>query len=468
MRFTTRAIALLVLCFLAIADEVRAQDAHYWQIRPGSRESLLGGADTAALSSSSAGYYNPARLSFIPGNGFSVSAHAYQMEELTINNGLGGGDDIDSRRFFSLPTMGSGLFSFTETSRHTFGYTMLTRRRYNANASGARQFTGDVQPAITGDEQFSGRFQFQESMLDAWIGTSWAMRINENWGIGLTQFFCLIDQESRIESRAHSVADNGHISSSYLRQEFGFAHLRTLSKLGVSWQKESWSAGLTLTAPSISLSGSGYLDFELAIIDIDSDGDSVPESEALIFRKEGLSSNYREPFSISIGVSKEFRDFALHGTIEYFAPLSRYNVFASEEQRTQVSNSPARYEFSHRSITVVNLAIGAETQLGQKTRGYASFRTDFSALSSSKRTGESGSDVALATWDIFHIAAGVSMDREYFSLALGLQFSWGNGPLGQPANFSAPRESNYLQGRTGRADAVYRAFTVLFGYTYVF
>ena len=104
MRITTLRVLPLLL-----AGVLQAQDNHYWTRQYGARSALLSGATVGSVRDSSAAFYNPGGLGFITNPDISVSGNAYQLEQLSLENGAGTDDDLTSTEFVPIPSLVSGV-----------------------------------------------------------------------------------------------------------------------------------------------------------------------------------------------------------------------------------------------------------------------------------------------------------------------------------------------------------------------
>ena len=100
------------------ARAAQAQDSHYWTQQYGSRSALMGGAVIAGVNDTSAGYYNPARLSWITNESLSASASLYQVDVLEVENGAGTGNSLKSTQARIVPLLASGIFLFKGAPSH--------------------------------------------------------------------------------------------------------------------------------------------------------------------------------------------------------------------------------------------------------------------------------------------------------------------------------------------------------------
>jgi len=110
-------IALCAFFLVFFSRPALSQDHHYWGQQFGSRSALMGGAVVGGVRDTSAGFYNPAALGFVNKPSLSVSASAYQMERLSVDNGAGTGESLDSSKM----TVGGIRFGICSDTDNEFG-----------------------------------------------------------------------------------------------------------------------------------------------------------------------------------------------------------------------------------------------------------------------------------------------------------------------------------------------------------
>ena len=93
----------LAILSLTLAGVCIAQDTHYWTLQYGSRSSLLGGAVVGGVRDNSAVYYNPGALVLSDTSAISVSANAYQFDQLKMDNGAGTNINLKSGQTQIIP-----------------------------------------------------------------------------------------------------------------------------------------------------------------------------------------------------------------------------------------------------------------------------------------------------------------------------------------------------------------------------
>ncbi len=489
-------VLLIVFMLNIVSAPVLSLDNHYWSHQFGSRSALMSGAVVGGVRDTSAGFYNPGALGFVKQSSFSVSGNSYQFEQMTLDDGVGTGDDIDSQEVGIIPLLVSGTFIL---GGNTFGYSIMTQQASSFNMSARHAGFFDIVAsnptlgtgtAFEGLEEYRGQYIYNSKLSEYWGGLSWAKR-HHNISYGVSGFFALRTQNQDMMALAR--ATNLHNSQGLQMgtQDFvrhvDFYNLRSFLKFGIAADFETLKLGATLTTPSVSLFGKGSSAQSLSTTKSDetfwylNPNPTIPYNTVIDDRQEDLDAEYKTPLSIALGIEYAVTPktrFA--GSVEWFAKQDRYAVMTPASREMFVGKPPQfadiiimdseqALKVENAADEVVNFAIAVEHGFNDTYKGYFSFRTDFSTFNLNSTETE-----AIANdWDIYHTTLGMTHKGKASELALGLTYSFGKQDLlERPINLnpqSTNRSSaNFLFPNSGNTSARYNAFGVIVGYTYFF
>jgi len=480
-------IAFLAFFLLLFSEQVISQDHHYWNQLFGSRSALMGGAVVGGVRDTSAGFYNPGALGFINQPSLSVSANAYQLERLSVENGVGTGVPLDSDQITVIPLLVSGTLIFERFPEHAFGYSLLTKNQSTTDLSGRSEKNLDIISEVNhsdgrvyfqGEENFIGQLISSNKVTELWAGLSWAHKLRPHVSMGATAFFALRNQSQNKTLTARAV--NGNTIASADKIDYvDFWNIRALLKWGIVADLEELKLGLTITTPSRNLFGQGTVARERSFNNVYDPEQGQFVGELVSNRQENLDTTYKTPFSIAAGFELALTPKTnIAGSVEWFNKQREYDVITpgahsflrniivdeliefdeiAEEERALIKVKDA-------AERVVNFAVAIEHSINKTTKGYLSFRTDHETNPNIEEN-----SLGLTNWDIYHFTVGGAFRRKRSELALGFTYSFGRPQEDfiQFANFSKITEGN-LFGDNKRTAANYDAFSVIVGYTYFF
>ncbi len=431
-----------------VSAPLHAQDAHYWTVKYGPRASLLGGAVIGSVNDVSAAFYNPGGLAMADSLGFALSLNVFERTSTTAEDAFGG-EDVSISRTGLAPSMLGGAIRGPESGRDVIAYSIITRQRVRNSISEVA--TG----APPGYESLAGQISVQRDVSERWYGMSWARAVRPNFGIGATGFFTTrFDSWAGHLTLAGSQAGQG-ITATRVR-DFDYDHYGVIAKFGALLNYESFAAGLTVTAPSIGLAGSGKMTY----VDIDVRDEPGGDPPLIAFAgRDGLSTSHHKPLSVGLGLRRGGERFQLYGSAEWFADVDQYDVIRSDPFDPQSSTGQLEFIVSDERDSVLNWAVAVEGLVTERVTAYASYATDQSANDGSD------SNLVVAPWDIRTVSLGADFRIAGRSLTVGGAFGWGdsttrdkkdlilNADLDPPPNF-APTPVRY------------RSFGVILGFEF--
>ena len=439
-------VAASIVVVGGVFTPLHGQDAHYWTVKYGPRASLLGGAVIGSVNDVSAPFYNPGGLAMADSLGFALSLNVFERTSVTAEDAVGG-QDVSVARTGVAPSMLGGAIRGPESGRDVIAYSFITRQRVRNSIS---EVVTGAQP---GYESLAGHLSVNRDASERWYGVSWARAVRPNFGIGATGFFVTrFDSRATHLTLAGSQAGQG-ITATRVR-EFDYDHYAFIAKFGALLNYGSFAAGLTLTAPSLGLAGSGKMTY--VDIDVRDEPGGDPPLIALA-GPDGLSTSHQQPLSVGLGLRGGGERFQLYGSAEWFASVGEYDVIRSGPFDPQSSTGQLEYIVSDERDSVLNWAVAIEGRVAERVTAYASYATD-----SSSNDG-SDSNLVVAPWDIRTLSVGADFRIRGRSLTLGGAFGWGDSltrdkaDLVPDADFDPPL---YL----GPSPVQYRSFGVILGF----
>jgi hypothetical protein len=451
----------------ALCSDAAAQDVHHWTQQYGTKPALLGGAGAAGSRDAAAVYYNPGALALIPEDSVSASGNAYGVQRIAVAGAAGLRDDQTARDTMVVPGLIGGVITGGqgEHAGHALGFVILTRSAFDTRLSGRETRTEDILLGAPGTETFVAEADFRSSLSELWAGVGYSAQLHEFLSVGITSFFTWRSQTSERSFTGTAYPSTLGPAGAYGRQEtiVELENAAVLWKIGAATEVGIFSFTLNITTPSVGLGGDGRVVNESIAVNTDVDSDGIADPLSLAVRDSNADSHWHRSGSVALGASVTLEQFKLHLLTEWFAPTPRYAAVRTDEPSGGATRTSGRTAAEHSEQGIVNFAFATEWKLGGSFAVLAGFRTDLSPVDTT-----SDSDVSLGVYDLYHLTLGVSWIDEKSEFTVGLGYSWGDGELTAPADFSTASESNRLQGTSSTSDLEYTAVVLMLGYTYRF
>ncbi len=451
-------VFLLVLTTIITSQVVSAQDTHYWNLQYGTRSRLLGGTVIGSVSDLGATYYNPGALALFDDPGFILSSRVYQYDSYTLEGGGGEGVDLPSTSFSPSPSLVAGSFS---RKNHHLAFSILTRQAMDVGVEGRFINSIDAIPGSPGDEEFAGELTFEQDLNELWGGFTWSYKLKPRIGIGVTQYVAIRSQNSRIQTVAQAMTDSDMIAATILINDFDYRNYRTLWKTGLGFNLEPLTFGITMTTPSLNLTGKGSTLTNRSVIGQDTDGDGIEDPEFSSDFQQDVDAKYKSPWSLGAGAAYKTGKSRIHFSLEWFSAVDKYDVLDSRDFQGQSSGETLTNEVTHELESVLNYGIGIEHSFRERLTAYGSFVTDFSAAVEGTDT-----NLSFSNWDLYHITGGMALTINRVEMILGLTYSFGNQVIDRPASFTGSNESNELIGSAIGADVDYTGLKFILGFSF--
>jgi hypothetical protein len=438
------AAALAITGLLATGDELRAQDAHYWTQQYGPRASLLSGAVVGSVADISGTFYNPGSLGLAENLPFAISADVYEYEKVRLEDGAGRGVDLSTARSGVRPSLLAGTIT-RNLGGGVLAYSALTRMRAASDVNAEIVLSGAEIPPDLDFEDIVGVARVDGELNDFWGGLTYSHSVGSRFGLGLTGYLAYRTQRRRREGTEEAIAVDGSPLVNIDMSGGNYSALRTLAKIGGYYSSESFSAGLTVTTPSLHITGSGEFGVNEATFSADT-------TVLLATIQTDLSAEYKSPLSVGLGFGWQLGKARLNASGEWFDRIDPYVVMQGEEFQQQEPPQPARFDVVQAMDEVFNWAVGLEYAFKESVVGYASFATDGSGLTDEIER----ADLSIATLDLYSAFLGADFMVSNARLTVGAGYGWGSSP--------APRLADVLGDEGVEAKYVYSRFRVLFGF----
>lgn len=391
--FITVVLSALSMGIFLFTEEVRSQVSYNTNIIPmGDKEPLMGNTGTGGLRSSGAVYYNPAALTMLEGNSFSLSGSAYvryRFNAAPFVDINGQTIDYEGVGFQSIPT---SVIMVRRFKQWRFAFSVMIPMEFNFH--GSRDWFFDVDNEKL--ELFLSQDYSERLFL---IGLSAARPLSERWSVGLTLYGQSYSLISTTNIQTGLVSSSSQPVTVYERQQSTPTSL--LGILGIHRKGEKWNFGLRVKLPSIDLFGKGnYYSFS----DLSYIGSGAPVERIYVTDNRVF---FRTPMDIRIGASFLHREnWKFASDLSYGFPIS-YRQFESEAV-DKYTDSPSTIRWS----------MGLERMISEKTSVHGGLSI-FPSLDNS-------GDIIDRT-DFGAIYLGGKMMTKHLETSVGLFYSLGSG-----------------------------------------
>lgn len=455
-----RRLAGCLALSLTLCSAVRAQDTHYWNQRYGTKAEFLAGAVVGASSGLSGSFYNPGSLALEVNPQLFTTALAAEYNSLGFRPDKQQDSSLTWSSFGGAPTLVAGAFARDTTRGRIHSYSYLTRQKFEFELTGRGIGSFEGLTPTPSDEYLSGQVNFRQKAEEAWGGITLSRRLKSGVGFGATLYGAYRTQRTRREFTAALVADSGQGATAVSLLDYQFWTGRVLGKIGIMWDKPTWSWGFTVTSPSLHVVGDGSAYVHQSVTGLDLDSNGTPESSLLADYQEDLSPRYQSPLSAALGFSYHMKRASLYLSTEWFDDVAEYTVLEGEPMVSQVPNDTSQAKLVHEAISVVNWAVGGSYQLSPKTVLYAGWAIDRSAY-----TGSVFQSVTISNWNIYHVSFGSEFTFAALEFTVGGTYSFGDSPVEAQADIESANIQSGLAGDMTLGEATYKRIKVLVGFT---
>lgn len=391
------------------------------------RSMLLNGVAIGSAEDLGVVYYNPARISQLENSSFIISGKVIELKKINIENGLGDGLDLEQSDFGSGPSLVAGTFKLKFLEGHHFAYSFLTRTQSDNTFNFSINEFGDFVKAFPGEEYFSGELLSSSKLKDEWLGLSWSYPINNKLSVGFSGYYSSLQREAFLKVQLQAFRpDSSRSAMSIEKRAYEFKSSGVLGKLGVSWNDENYSLGLTITTPKLNIGGSGSTNFETFLAGVDTTGNGINDDIYIIDGQENLDVNKITPWAIGVGGGVTMGRAILHLSAEWYSSVDRYTILESNTFIAQSTGEMINQIVIEDLQSVLNYGIGLEVGISEKMSLFGSFATDFSASSGGQNRLASLTNIVDNTSfraDIFHMGFGADLKTKVVDFIIGTTYA---------------------------------------------
>ena len=236
------------------------QDAQYWTNDYGNRARLLGGAMVGSASDLSAVYYNPGRLALLESPEAFLTGYVFNYDHLKLQSSIANGPEgegITSSRFDAVAALIAGELRLGFLGDSHLAYSFMNRHNFDIRLTDEVILEEpDLDPSLE-LELISGSVGYETKLSEYWAGVTWAKPLGSGFGLGISTFVSVRSQRSRGSVDLQELNDDNEATAYSQLRDYNYDSWRVLPKIGLGWEGDPWSLGLTLTAPGVKLWGSG-------------------------------------------------------------------------------------------------------------------------------------------------------------------------------------------------------------------
>ncbi len=348
----------------------------------GERAALMGGAYTALSEDVSGAYYNPAGLAFIKRSTFSMTTNLYSYTSAVLNVTTSGSSnfDVDFKKFNAVPG--------------TLGVTGALSKRFKMALSVFQLDSLRLSSSIlVQNNSLNTDIDIQSYLM----GPSFAYRISDQFSIGLSVFYHLVQADVRRENNI-IVTGGRQIDVSRINVTSG----GITGVLGIKWYITSgWQLGLTYSPETINIHGSNTVTRSVL------NTGTTPSAFFLQVERDG---DIRLPHRIALGMAYgKKKGFTVSMDVIYYFSLDypSKNDYLGSNSNIDRHLEDAHFDFS----------IGAEVFVSRKL----AFRFGFFTNTSSAPDERESDRV-----NLFGFALGAGHVTNNLSTSLGLNFQSGS------------------------------------------
>jgi hypothetical protein len=454
MRLAGFCKTMLLIALFSLSSN--AQDSHYWTPKYGTESTLLGGAVVGSHLDISSTFYNPGALSISDNQAFVSTGWVFNVTSLHLESAAGHENDIGSLHLSPAPDYVTTLVP--SDSKNKFAFTFLNRYKFEERLSARTSFKKDVlhQP---GDELFAGDYYVDQRVKENWAGVTWSREVTNRVGLGVSNFVAFRSQNFRSDIHTQALSAEKYAAQNIKTRHTQFYNFRLLWKIGLAADFSPLKLGLSVTTPSINVwgKGSSYINTSLSgMVIANYDGHDVVEFDD----QANLTSTFHSPLSIALGGSYTINKTTLHASFECFNDVDEYQVLPTTPFISQATEAQLENPVIQKLEAITNFGFGIQQVRSEQLEIYASFVTDFSAVSPG-----SSHNMSLTTWNIYHVMAGVLLRVWRSEFTAGVGYSYGQDRIGQKVDFNSAHEDNLLMGELGKANGSYKNLTLLAGFS---
>jgi len=445
---------IIVSIFTITINNVSAQDTHYWNLQYGTSSTLLGGVVIGSVRDMAATYYNPAALALFPAPEILLSGKVYQYSALSVSNGVEEGKTLTSSTIEPAPALFAGSFTFDWLGDNTLSYSILTRTRMNFGIEGRR---GGVYGEDSEEEFIAGELIANQELSDIWVGLTWAVKLSPKIAFGVTPYLSIRDQKTRKHAYTEVLDMAGNVSATILTQQFEYKNYRLLAKAGFGANFDPLTMGVTITTPTLSLSGTGS-----SLVNIVNTGDAANEETFYLANyQQEVAARHNIPLAIGFGAGYKLGEHRIHFSTEWYDAVARYDIMDTQSFTAQSDGEEYLNLVDSELKSIINYGFGVEFYLEEYLKLYVGYATDFSASIPDTET-----NLTVSTWDIYHISGGASFRIGGSEITAGVSYAFGSEKLKGPVKVPEGEIQSELVDFLENSDMDYTRLKALIGFSF--
>lgn len=419
-----------------------AQQGNYNFQNFGNKSILLSGNVTGSVEDLAVSYYNPARLSTLDNNTFSVNAKAYQLNKLRLNDVIGNGTTFKDSEFKGIPSMIGGTFKL---KGQQFAYALLSKSSHETNLNyGTKLKVKDILDEFPGEETFTGGINIQSKFSEEWLGLSWAKEVTNKFSFGVSVFFSIFEEQGASEFDYTIIHSQNQLVATYENSvDFEQTSYGVFVKAGVHYKLNKATLGLTVSLPHIGVWNDGDFSYREVVAGIGSGTDRF------VTASDGdLKAARRTPFSIAVGSGIAIGKHKLHLNTAFFTGVKSYSRIEIPPFQ-QDNNEVIDFQFEESMKPIINFGAGTELYITKSINGYLSFATDYSAYTSNANLFDLNSLAKKDTnfsQNFYHFGAGFELKLQSLQLILGATYTRSSSDFSKPIDIESEidKDSSYL------------------------
>jgi hypothetical protein len=397
-----------------------AQDINYWTYQYGTKSTLLGGSVIGSILDLSGTFYNPGGLALSEETDVLMANLVYHYPTYSMKNLNESDVELSESIIRSAPSMVAGILNVKTKQKYILAYSYFTRHSVELDIVGTVVNSYDLFQDFPGNEEVFARVVLNETLSETWAGLTWATKVADNIGVGISQYLTFRTHEAQYQLVAEILPVHQDLIFNLNSGEYDYLNVRTLWKLGLALDFRKWTLGLTLTTPSIKLYGTGAAGYNNTAIGQYPGDVNAGEAEMAVDYQQDVNSHFPTPLSIGFGFTYKLNRTRLYFSAEWYSAVKTFDVLDLETSYSQTSGDEIDFSLTHEVDSVLNFAFGIEHIFSKRFAAYASFRTDYSAESL-----ESETNLTVTNWDLFHFMAGAIFSINKYNFTLGIGYSYG-------------------------------------------
>ena len=456
---------------MGIQIYAQAQDGHYWSENYGNKSMLLSGTVNASVNDLGAVYYNPGRIGQIENPAFVINAKVYEWLTIKVEDGVDEGQDLNKSNFGGAPSLVAGTFSLPFLENHKFAYSFLTRQRTEADFFIRVEEEGDVVEVMPGNEIFNGKFRFNSNLKEEWIGLTWSYPITEKFSVGLSNFISVLNKSNGLMVNMNALGEANNVATLTVDRQYNFNNYGMIWKMGVALDLSKVSLGLTVTTPRASFYGKGSTLYEDYLVGVDTTGDGSIDDRFIFDIQNDLSARYRYPWAIGFGIGIHFKKAILHLSTEWFDKVPRYEIMRTEPFIGQSNGDTLSFTLIDELESLINFGIGLEYNINEKFSLYASFASDYSAVSSNiTRFAELENEASNSAFqaDFYKFGGGFAINTKAVEITIGATYSGADQEFRRPIDFPEEGEDDPIFDSDDTSTIKFSQWRFVLGFSFPF